>query len=98
MKQLRTGSARPELVVDSAALRLYDPSTQTYVGRDAPFGRDRVVFALPLNGVDVQTMKVLHDSGGAFIADVDDNLIGRDRVWISRLLSAAPTTDTRRLR
>lgn len=98
MKQLRTGSARPELIVDNSGAYLAEPAGVTAVGFDRPFGRDRVVYALPINGVDQATMKLLDDGAGALVADPSDVLVGIDRVWIARLLSAAPTTDTRRLR
>lgn len=98
MKQLRTGSARPELIVDSNGAVVGEPAGVSSVGRDAPFGCDRVVFALPINGVDLPPMKLLHDHDGAVIGDASGTLIGMDRVWISRLLTAAPVTNTRRLR
>lgn len=102
MRPLRLGSWRPELIVDDHAFRLWDPVDQTYVGVPGPFGRERVVFALPFNGGGTPSGPlrswVVHDNDGFHLADPDGNLVGRADVWIPRLLDARWTEDTRRLR
>ena len=64
-----------------------------------PFGRERCVYALPLNDNPpmLRAGKVLQDSEGSFIADPNGVLVGVAEVWIARLLEARWTEDTRRL-
>jgi hypothetical protein len=97
MRPLRPGSWRPELVVDDHAWRLYDPATQTFVGMPGPFGRERVVWALP-NGTGptvLEPNKVVHDGGGFYLADPDNNLIGMPGLVVARMLMATRTEQTR---
>jgi hypothetical protein len=90
---------RPEFVVDAWAFRLYDPTTKTYVGRAAEWGRQRVVSAIELNGGPQQVYppKMVNDPWGFALADPNGNIIGKPGVTISRILSATWTHDTRRL-
>ena len=100
MKPLRPLSARPKLVVDPAARGIFDPSTDTRVGREGPWGRERIVFALPINGTGPVTLAapiVVHDQDGFYLADPDGTLLGVDGVRVSRFLNARWTEDTRRL-
>ena len=100
MHPLRPGSWRPELIVDDHARRLWDPVTDTYVGLPAPFGRERVVFALATNGtgpVQVTRAKVLHDDDGHHIAAPDGALLGQQSVWVHRMCYAGVVEDSRRL-
>lgn len=100
MRHLRNLSARPDLVVDPRARTLVDPPTGTRLGRPGPFGRARVVNALPVNGsapVQLAAPAVLHDPDGAYIADPQGNLIGVAAVWVSRMLTARWVEDTRRI-
>jgi hypothetical protein len=57
------------------------------------------VFALPLDPgpTQLRAPTVLHDQDGAYIADADGNLIGRAGLWVSRMLTARWTEDTRRI-
>jgi hypothetical protein len=100
MKPLRTPSDRPELVVDPRAYRVYDSPTDTSVGFQGPFGRARCLYALPVNESPQAWLaphRVIHDNGGAYLADPEGNLIGMNGVWVPRMLTARWTEDTRRL-
>ena len=104
MRALRHLSARPTVIVDQHFNRIGDPATGTQVGMAGPFGRERVVFALPLNG-SVNTNAqfqgppptVLVDNHGNYIAGPDDTLVGIKGVWVARMMAARWTEDTRRL-
>jgi hypothetical protein len=91
-------SPRPTVVVDPVAFGVVDPA-RTFVGRPAPFGRERVLFALPLDPGPalLSPPTVLRDRGPAFLADPQGNLIGLAPIWVSRMLTARWTEDTRRL-
>jgi hypothetical protein len=87
-------------VVDQQAYRIVDPTDGTVIGRQGPWGRSRVVFALPLNETPAQWRRrptAIHDQDGCYLADPDDNLIGRPGLWIGRMTTARWTEDTRRL-
>jgi hypothetical protein len=98
MSFLRHPSPRPSVVVDPAAYGVVDP-TRTFVGLPGPFGRERVLFALPLEPGPalLSPPTVVHDAGSAFLADPDGALIGDPAVWVGRMLTARWTEDTRRL-
>lgn len=96
MDALRKLSSRPELLRDDHHGNVADPSPN-FVGVPGPWGRNRVVFALPLEPVEIRPRLVVHDDDGFFLADPDGNLIGRDRIIVHRMLSARWTEDTRRL-
>ena len=98
MDNLRKPSARPGLVVDPAARAVVDAGT-TYVGRPAPFGRERVVFALPLDPGPalLQAPTFVHGPGPSSVADANEVIVGRPAVWVSRMLTARWVEDTRRL-
>jgi hypothetical protein len=51
MTALGPANSWTTVVVDPAAGAVGDPSTQTLVGKPRPMSRDRVAWALPLNGV-----------------------------------------------
>ena len=97
MQHLRHPSPRPGVVVDPAAFGVVDP-TRDFVGRPGPFGRERVLFALPLEPGPalLSPPNVVHDPGPAYLADPDGNLIGTPPVWVNRMLTARWTEDTRR--
>ena len=99
VKPLRTLSPRPELVVDQNVNRVADPQAAS-VGIAGPFGRERCVYALPTGGVGAQqyaAAQMLRDQASTLIADPASNVIGQSSaVWISRLLFARWTEDTRR--
>jgi hypothetical protein len=102
MEQLRTLSARPEIVVDNNGLRLVDPVSSSTVGAPRPLGRQRIVTAIPTNEtetgpVQISAAQALHDNQLFYLADPDGNLIGQPAIWVHRLLSARWTQDTRRL-
>jgi hypothetical protein len=96
MDYLRQLSDRPELLTDDASQQVADP-VPNIIGRSGPFGRDRVVYALPMGPVDVVTQVLVHDDDGAYLADPDGNLIGMPRVTVHRMVAARWTEDTRRL-
>lgn len=99
MQHLRRPSARPSVVVDPAAFGIVEPSNEAFVGRDGPFGRERVVSALPLDPGPalLSPPTVVRDPGAACLADPDGALIGTPAVWVERMLKALPVEDTRRL-
>jgi hypothetical protein len=97
MSFLRGPSPRPSVVVDPAAFGIEDP-TGDFVGRQGPFGRERVMSALPLDPGPalLSPPTVVHDAGPAYLADPDGALIGEPAVWVERMLTARWTEDTRR--
>ena len=95
---LRHPSPRPSVVVDPAAFGIVDPSPSA-LGRPGPFGRERVMSALPLDPPPtlLSPPTVVRDPGSAYLADADGTLIGEAAVWVDRMLTARWTEDTRRL-
>lgn len=99
MTNLRKLSTRPQVLVDAHGRPIGD-SVPTIVGREAPLGRARIVFALPTNKsgpVLLQAKRVIVADRTALLADPAGTLIGVDGVWCHRYLAAAKTEDTRRL-
>ena len=94
---LRHPSDRPSVVLDPAAYGIIAPDV-SIVGRPGPFGRERVMSALPLEPGPalLSPPTVVHDAGSAFLADPDGALIGEPAVWVERMLTARWTEDTRR--
>jgi hypothetical protein len=98
MKHLRNPSPRPGVVLDPAGFAISDPTTSTILGPQGPFGRERVLSALPLEpGPMPFAPPVCVNDGVAFLADPDGNLIGMPGLWIPRMLKATYAADTRRL-
>ena len=95
---LRHPSDRPSVVVDPAAFGVLDPPSGTLVGRPGPFGRERVMSALPLDPGPclLSPPTVVHDAGSSYLADPDGNLIGDPALWVNRMLTGRWTEDTRR--
>ena len=103
---LRNLSARPELVVSDHGRAIAEQtvpaiSPDSRVGLPGPFGRERVVEALPLNkaggAVQLAAAVAVHDAALGYLADPDGNLIGTPAVWVHRMAYARWTLDTRRL-
>jgi hypothetical protein len=95
---LRNPSPRPGLVVDQANFALVDPANQ-FVGKPGPFGRERCLYALPLNPGPalLSAPTLIRDAGPASVADPELTIIGQPAVWVSRMLCAGIVEDTRRL-
>jgi hypothetical protein len=95
MTALRNLSPRPELLTGS---RVGAPDGTT-VGLPGPFGRARIVTALPLADGPRQLLAplVVHDGGLGYLADPQGNLLGAPGVWVSRVITARWVSDTRRL-
>jgi hypothetical protein len=98
-KHLRHPSDRPALVLDPAAFGVVDPASGALVGRPGPFGRERVLSALPLDPGPalLSPPAVVRDPGAAYLADPNGSLIGDESVWVNRMLTVRFTEDTRRL-
>ncbi|HEY4808584.1 MAG TPA: hypothetical protein VIH81_12695 [Roseiarcus sp.] len=98
MQHLRHPSPRPSVVVDPAAFGVGVPPGQV-IGRPGPFGRERVMSALPLNPGPalLSPPTFVRDPGSSYLADPDGALIGEAAVWVNRMLTARWTEDTRRL-
>jgi hypothetical protein len=99
MEHLRHPSDRPAVVVDPAAFGVgFPPSPGQVIGRPGPFGRERVMSALPLDPGPclLSPPIVVRDAGSAYLADPDGALIGEAAVWVDRMLTARWTEDTRR--
>lgn len=79
---LRATSPRPTIVVDERSRPLGDS-----IGLPQPLGRERVVFALPLDpGPAVLRASVVDFAG-----------LTKHPVWVSRMMTARWVEDTRRL-
>lgn len=101
-RALRTLSARPQLVVDDHARRITDSTAVTVrVGIPGPFGRERVVAALPTNKTSgpvlLEPARVVCDSALCYLGDADGNMLGEPAVWVHRMAYARWVGDTRRL-
>ena len=96
---LNTLSARPELVVDQRNRSSQDPQSNTIPGIPGPFGRQRLVSALPLHNGPQTIVKpvALSDQNGVMLADPNNVVLGTPGIKIDRLLSATKSRDTRRL-
>jgi hypothetical protein len=94
--ELRSPSPRPELLLDQRSDAVQDPASLTQIGIAGPFGRARCLFALPLAVAELSRGVLLKDQDGAMVADASGNVIGVDRVYVHRMLSAGRTEDTRR--
>lgn len=101
MDALRGLSSRPYVVVDERGRSVGEgASTSSRIGLDGPLGRERCLYALPLNGsgpVQWWPHVVIRDQGSVQLADSSGNVIGEGAVWISRLLTARWVEDSRRL-
>lgn len=101
MVQLRPVSARPELVVGEPHQPRVEAPDGTQLGVSAgPVWRERVLYALPLNGQGsgpVQLARAgLVQGDQNLLGDPSNNVIGGDSpVWVHRMLYAARTEDTR---
>ena len=95
---LRPPNSRPDVLVSPAAAGIVDPSS-VFVGFNRAFGRERCLYALPLDPGPalLYPPTVVRDPTVAFIADTGGALIGVAPVWVSRMLAALPTEDTRGL-
>jgi hypothetical protein len=84
-------------VVDPAAFGVGEPPS-IVVGQPGPFRRPRIMSALPLDPGPalLSPPTVVRDPGSAYLADPDGALIGTPAVWVSRMLTARWTEDTRR--
>jgi hypothetical protein len=96
MTALRNLSARPTLLRDQDSTQLVDP-VPNFIGVPGPFGRNRIVFALPMAPSLLVPPAVVKDVSGAYLADPAGNLIGFPKVIVHRMLQASITEDTRRL-
>ena len=100
MDQLRPVSPRPELLVSDRGAVTEDPGNTQVGFRGSPLGQERVVFALPTNGLGpVQVSFGEHSvaGDGARLADPSGAVVGvTSSVWVHRMVSAPPTQDTRR--
>jgi hypothetical protein len=75
------------------------------VGRQAPLGRARVIYALPFNshgndvipGAQLTRPHVVVDLRSEFPADPNNTMVGVPGVWVARMLTARWVEDTRRL-
>lgn len=85
--------------MDKTAARVGNDSDR--LGLSGPFGRERIVTALPLNKAGGARLIVapvmLHDAGLGYLGDPDGNVIGEPGVWVHRMATARWTQDTRRL-
>jgi hypothetical protein len=102
MDSLRTLSGRPEILIDNNGFPVVGAVDKSRVGRPGPFGRERMVTAIPTNEaaigpVQLAASQLVHDTQAFYLADPAGNLLGAPAVWIHRLLTARWTQDTRRL-
>jgi len=87
-------SPRPQFFVDNLGRRFIDPQGSS-LGTPGPLGRRRITSALPTNGtgpVQLAPGIVLP------LIDADGVVVGEKApLWISRMVTATITEDTRRL-
>ena len=90
-------SPRPEIVVGGINAV---GDTSSVIGIAGPFGRGRMVSALPLRqGPRLITAPVVvHDAGLGYIGDAQGAVIGSPAIRVQRLVDAGTVSDTRRLR
>lgn len=91
-------NARPTVVVDGNSKSVLDPSINS-VGAPRPLGRERLVWALPLNPgpAFLRNASLVAAPSGQMTA-IGDSLtvaLGGDVVLVSRMLIATPAEDTR---
>jgi hypothetical protein len=96
MSVLRNLSPRPTVVRDQDSHQLVDP-VPNFVGKPGPFGRNRIVSALPMAPALLKPPAVVKDQNGSYLADPSGALIGFPKIVVHRMLSAGITEDTRRL-
>lgn len=96
MENLRPANARPHVLVDNAAFGVADPA-RVFVGRPRPLGRERVLYALPLDPGPALLRPPTVIRNAAFLADPSPALVGHEAIWVSRMLVATPTEDTRQI-
>jgi hypothetical protein len=96
MTALRQLSARPTALRDDRSRQIVDPVPQ-FVGTPGPFGRNRIVSALPMEPTLLAAPAVVKDDDGFYLADPSGALIGFPKVIVHRMLQARWTEDTRRL-
>jgi hypothetical protein len=96
-----TITARPTVTVDARAVRLREPDPNpSFPGTQGPFGRARVVTALPTNGdgpVLITKAGIVADPH-SYVVDSDGNFVGSNSaLYIHRFITARWVEDTRRL-
>lgn len=99
MRPLRGLSSRPELIVDERGRRVVDPSGG-HVGIPGPFGRGRMVTALPVNKtgpVQLRPPELIIGPTGFLLGSPDGTVVGVAGLWCHRIVTATVTSDTRRL-
>lgn len=99
-EHLRHPSSRPQVIVDHRASSIGNPTIPERLGRPGPFSRERVVFALPTNAVELKFPDVVVDHRARLLSDPLDSVISPadgDRVIVHRMLWATKAEDTRRL-
>jgi hypothetical protein len=86
------------IIVDSTGHAVADPQTNI-VAQPQPIGRQRLVWALPLNPGPrlVSAGSAVAAPSGAVLSSPAAEVVGAGWVIISRLLIAVPTEDTRSL-
>jgi hypothetical protein len=98
MAELRSPSVRPEVLVDQQSGSTIDPAGAR-VGTPGPFGRDRLISALPTNKtapVQLAAPQTLRDHAGCLIADPSGAVLGSPGAWCHRMVHAGRTAATRR--
>lgn len=99
VENLRGPTPRPEVLVDAVARSTGDPTdSPSRIGQPGPLGRERCLFALPLSPGPalLSSPTLLHDAGPAAVADPVLEVVGSPATWVSRMLTARWTEDTRR--
>jgi hypothetical protein len=96
VENLRPPNSRPAVIVDPAGRGVADPAS-VIVGRPQPLGRERLLYALPLDPGPalLRPATLLRDPGAAVVGDPSPVIVGVEAVWVSRMLIALPSEDTR---
>ena len=96
MSELRPPSPRPGFLVDQTGGVVFDPATATQVGVPNPLVGARIVKALPMAWTLIQRPTFVVDARARALADPAADQVGRNWVWVNRMVSATRTEETRR--
>ena len=92
-------NSRPSILVDDNANSVADPQNFILSSNIQPLGRGRMLWALPFNGGPalLQAAEVMGAGGPSAVLAQNATAFGWEPIWVSRLLTAVPTENTREM-